>query len=100
VKIARVIGTVVCSIKHESFVGSKLLLVQPVDGNGRSIDKSLIAVDGAQAGIGDFVLVVQEGRSARQVMQSKNAPCEAVIVGVIDHVVIHGKNKVLSLGTR
>jgi microcompartment protein CcmK/EutM len=84
VKIARVIGTVVCSIKHPDHVGAKLLLVGPVDADGNAAEPVFVAIDAAQAGIGDYVLVVEEGKSARQVLQSKTAPVEAIVIGVID----------------
>ena len=95
-RMSRVIGTVVSTIKHETFRGHKLMLVQPVDASGRPFDPPFLAVDGAQAGIGDYVLVVQEGKSARMVMDSKDAPCEAVIVGVIDYVEFEGRQQRLA----
>jgi microcompartment protein CcmK/EutM len=62
------------------------MLIQPVDTHGKAYDDAIIAIDGAQAGIGDHVLVVFEGKGARQVMQDESVPCEAIIVGIIDHV--------------
>ena len=44
---------------------------------------------------GDYVLVLQEGKSARQVMGHAGAPCEAIVVGVIDHVQIDGRQRAL-----
>jgi ethanolamine utilization protein EutN len=87
---------VVSTVQHETFRGHKLLLVQPVDASGRPFDPPLLAVDAAQAGIGDYVLVVQEGKSARMVMGSKDAPCEAVIVGVIDYLQFEGRQQRLA----
>jgi len=94
-RLARVIGTLVSTVQHESFSGHKLLWVQPVDGAGRAVDAALIAVDGAQAGVGDYVLVVQEGKSARAVMENDKAPCEAVVAGVIDYIEIGGRQQPL-----
>ena len=88
--MARVIGTLVSSMKHESLSGYKILWVQPVSDQGIPVDAAFLAIDGAQAGIGDYVLVVQEGKSARAVMESADAPCEAVVVGVIDYLQIGG----------
>ena len=96
-KIARVIGSLVATVKHPDHAGAKMLLVAPIDDDGRQSDLALVAIDAAQAGIGDYVLVVEEGKSARQVMDSESAPCEAIIVGVIDHVQVGGER--LRLGT-
>jgi len=94
--MARVVGTVVTTVKLESFEGFKLLVVQPVDYRGANVDQSFVAIDAAQAGIGNYVLVVEEGKSARQVLQRDTLPCEAVIVGVIDHLMFGGRRRYLS----
>ena len=98
-KIARVIGSVVSTVKHSDHAGAKLLLVGPVDADGKPCEPGFIAIDAAQAGIGDYVLVVEEGKSARQVLGCKTAPVEAIIVGVIDHVHAGGESRRLSPGT-
>ncbi len=95
-KIARVTGTLVSTIKHQDHVGAKLLLVTPVDCDARPSEPAFIAIDAAQAGIGDYVLVVEEGKSARQVLDSQSAPCEAIIVGVIDYVMTHGHQRIIA----
>ncbi|MBI5501448.1 MAG: EutN/CcmL family microcompartment protein [Deltaproteobacteria bacterium] len=94
-RLARVIGTVVASVQDARFDGQKLLLVQPVDEHAKPVDRTLLAVDAAQAGVGDYVLVVQEGKSARAVMGVPDAPCEAIIVGVVDHVQTGGEQRFL-----
>ncbi len=94
-KLARVIGQVVSTVKDERQVGWKLLLVQPVDTEGQPQGASLVAIDAAQAGVGDHVLLLAEGKSARQVMNSDDAPCEAIVVGVIDHIQTGGRQRAL-----
>ncbi len=84
--IAKVIGTVVATVKHPTFHAKKLLLVQPLHLPGEAADDAFIAVDAAHAGIGDTVLVCQEGNSTRQVVNEPNAPIRSSIVGVIDSV--------------
>ena len=79
-------GNVVATIKHEAFSGQKLLIVDQIDPDGQLTGKYDICVDTAQAGIGDRVLVLDEGNGARQVLQMKNAPIRAVIVGIIDEM--------------
>ena len=83
-KLCRVVGNVVSTIKTESHQNCKLLIVSPINENGETLGDSFIAIDGAQAGIGDTVLIVEEGGSARDVMQKPDGAIDAVIVGIVD----------------
>lgn len=83
---ARVVGDVVATTKHADLLGEKLLLVQPVSASGEPRGKAVIAVDRAQAGTGDWVLVADEGNTAAQVRQRARGPVRTIIVGVIDAV--------------
>ena len=65
-RIGRVTGALVSTQKHEKLDGAKLLLVQPIDADGHASGVTVLAVDAAQAGIGDIVLLVMEGRAAGQ----------------------------------
>ena len=85
-QLARVVGSVVATRKHESLRGAALLLVQPIDGAGADQGSPLLAVDAAQAGAGDRVLLVMEARAAATALHRRTAPVEAAIVGVVDHV--------------
>lgn len=82
--IGKVLGTVVSTIKHPAFFRWKLLVVQPMHLPGEAIEDDFIAIDAAHAGVGDTVLVCQEGNSTRQVMGNPNAPVRSSIVAVID----------------
>ena len=86
--IGRVSGNIVATIKHEAFNGRKLLIVDKLDESGNPTDSYDICVDTVQAGVGDKVLVLDEGNGARQVLQLKSAPIRAVIVGIVDDVAI------------
>ena len=89
--IGRVSGTVVATIKNELFEGRKLLLVDKLDLEGLSTPKYDIAVDMVQAGVGDLVLVLDEGNSARQIVDREPlGAIRAVIVGIVDEVDIVG----------
>lgn len=66
--IGRVAGTVVATVKHEAFHGHKLLLVDRLDLAGQPTAEYDICVDMARAGVGDRVLVLDEGNGARQVL--------------------------------
>ena len=88
--LAKVVATVVSTEKHPHYRGHKILVVQPVDPEGRPKGRSLLAVDGVQAGIGDTVLVVDEGGSARAVIGEEGAvtirTAICAIVDRVDHV--------------
>jgi len=85
--IGRVSGTVVATIKNELFEGRKLLMVDKLDLAGQPTAKYDIAVDMVQAGVGDLVLVLDEGNSARQILDREPlGAIRAVIVGIIDAV--------------
>ncbi len=85
-QLARVTGTVVATRKHEKLLGAKLLLVQPLDAGGAAHGAPLLAVDAAQAGVGEHVLVVQEGRAAVAAIRRPAAPADTAIVGIVDRV--------------
>lgn len=89
--IGRVSGTVVATIKNELFEGRKLLVVDKLDLGGQPTTKYDIAVDMVQAGEGDLVLVLDEGNSARQVVDREpDGAIRAVIVGIVDEVEVEG----------
>ena len=83
--LGRVVGSVVSTIKDRNFKGEKLLLVQPVDVDGSEQGGTFIALDRANAGKGDQVLVNKEGGGAA-IMYGRKMPVQAVIVGVVDQV--------------
>ena len=87
---ARVTGNVVCTQKDEKLVGTKLMLLQPVDLGGQAKGTPIVAVDAVGAGEGEMVLVVQ-GSSARQTSRTNNTPVDAVIFAIVDTVEQHGK---------
>ena len=89
-KIARVIGTTISTIKDEKVRGSKLLILRQTDETGEFIGKSFVAVDLVDAGVDDLVLT-GEGSSARQTYQTKDCPVDAVVIAVIDHLEVDGE---------
>ena len=88
--IAKVIGTVVATIKISHLDGHKLLLVDQLDLQGEETGYYDIAVDVVQAGPGDTVLVIDEGNGARQVLGLDPGAVRAVVVGVVDEVSLSG----------
>jgi microcompartment protein CcmK/EutM len=89
--IGRVTGTVVATIHHQTFDAHKTLLVDMLDLDGQPTGYYDIAVDVVQAGVGDVVLVLDEGNSARQLVgQEPDGAIRAVIVGVVDEITVTG----------
>lgn len=85
-RLGRVTGNVVATVKHPALQGRKLLMVQPIDPYGKDSGEVVIALDQVQAGPGDRVLLLEEGNSSRQIIQYENAPVRCLIVGIVDHV--------------
>jgi ethanolamine utilization protein EutN len=87
--LGRVVGTVVATQKNAQLEGSKLLLVQPLDLDGREKGATVLAIDGVDAGEGDRVLLIQDGRSAQLVLGRGVAAVDAAVIGVVDAVELH-----------
>ncbi len=82
--LSKVTGTIVSTQKNETLHEYKLLIVQPIDLEGNPIGRDMLAIDRVDAGVGDTVLVLQEGASAQQVLNRKNVPVHTVVVAVVD----------------
>ncbi len=80
--IGTVVGEVYSTINHPFYDGKKLLIVQKAQTAGDYI----IAIDSVGAGVGQSVLILDEGNGARQVLESSNGPVRTVIVGIIDSI--------------
>lgn len=92
--IGKVIGNVVSTVKISHLDGRKLLVVDQLDLRGQETGSYDIAVDVAQAGVGDTVLVIDEGNGARQILGLDPGAVRAVIVGVVDEVSLHDSGMV------
>jgi ethanolamine utilization protein EutN len=91
VKLARVIAQVVATQKHSFYEGQKTFLVKHVNLDSQEEGVPFVAVDRVQAGVGDLVLLMQEGSSARHMFNEPEAPVRSTIVGIVDHVEISDK---------
>ena len=84
--IGTVRGTITSTINHPFYDGKKLLVVEKEDFAGKP-GGYLIAIDGGVGvGVGERVLVIDEGNSARQVVRDPQAPLRSIIVGIVDRV--------------
>ena len=84
--LGKVIGNVVSTIKLPVYKGYKILIVQPVNDKEEPQGESVLALDTVQAGVGDTVLVIDEGNSSRLIMNNSTAPVRTMIVGIVDAV--------------
>ena len=84
--LGEVVGTVVSPVQIKILDGQKLLIVRPVKPDGSATGKTRIAIDKAQAGVGDVVLVLDEGNGGRQIMGDPKAPVKTIVVGVVDYI--------------
>ncbi len=84
--IGRVVGEIFSTINHEAYDQRKLLVVDKVTPGGAPTGDYLIAIDVTGAGVGETVLVIDEGNSARQIIERENAPVRSVVVGIIDAI--------------
>ena len=86
--IGKVCGTVHSTINHPFYDERKLLIVDKIAPPGIKADGYLIAIDTVDAGVGETVLVIDEGNSARQIVDDPEAPLRSIIVGIIDDIVV------------
>ena len=100
--LGKIKGSITSTIKHASLKAQKILIVEPLNScwpldsslrwndkgvcrNDR-VGKAILALDAVQAGVGDTVLINQEGGSCRQVLKDDHAPVNHVVVGIVDSV--------------
>lgn len=84
--LARVVGDVVATHRLEQLGARKLLLIRRLDLDDREVGAEVIALDVIGVGVGEKVLVVQEGNAARSLFRNPRIPAQAVVVGVVDRV--------------
>lgn len=84
--LAKVLGNVVSTVKHPSLERRAVFAVQPLDADERPEGDSFLAVDDAQAGPGDTVIVLREGNGIRSILGDPKSPVRCLIVGVVDQV--------------
>ena len=88
--LGRVTGTLVASRKEPLMEGLALLIVRQLDESGEPSGSYVVAVDSVGAGVGEVVLYAS-GSSARQTSVTKDKPCDAVIMAIVDQWDIDGE---------
>jgi len=87
--LAKVIANVVADTKIDDYKNLKIMMVQEIDHTGRDNGKMVLAVDHAQAGIGDTVIICDEGGSARMLLDAPTImTIRTVIAGIVDDVTL------------
>ena len=85
--LARVLGNVVATQKNERYASARVMLCQPLTPEGAESGVALLALDSVGAGVGDVVLIVQEGWGASPAATGKaGAAIDSAIVGVVDRI--------------
>jgi len=85
--LAKVVGSVVATQKNHRYQNAHVMLCQQITPEGDETGSTLLALDAVDAGVGDTVLIVQEGWSASTVATGKaGAAIDSAIVGVVDRI--------------
>ena len=97
-KIAKVVGNLISTIKDKSFKNYKLLIVEFLNPDGTPDGKRQIAFDVAHAGVGDIVLVNIDGGAANIFTSDKELIADLTVCGVLDSFTINGKQTIAQHG--
>jgi len=85
-KLGRVIGNAVSTIKNPAYDNAKLMVVQPLDLDLQPTGRTHLAVDLVGAGPGEVVIVAEEGRGARELLDNPRSPIRTTLIGIVDRV--------------
>lgn len=89
-KLGRIVGNAVSTLKHQAYHSKSLLLVEPVNPHGECIGPAIVAVDYVGAGIGEYVLLGGAPGQAKDVFGIDIAPIKEMVMGIIDEVEMDG----------
>lgn len=88
--LARVVGNIVATQKNPRYATARVMLCQQITPEGEETGLSLLALDSVDSGVGDTVLIVQEGWGASTAATGEpGAAIDSAIVGVVDYVDLH-----------
>ena len=82
-RMARVLGTVVCTVKNPALVGKKIMIIKPINRRGETLGQALIALDSVGAGVGEAVYYVR-GKEATFPWHPEELSVDCSIVGILD----------------
>ena len=84
--VAVVTGEIVSTINHPFYDGQRMLVCERVHPDGKLTGKYVIAASAVDAGVGQQVLILDEGGSARLVVGDDTAPLRSLVVGIVDQI--------------
>lgn len=85
--IARVIGNIVATQKNQRYEGARIMLCRQITPEGEDMDYTCLALDAVDSGVGDIVVIAQEGWSASTASTGRpGAAIDSAIVGVVDYI--------------
>jgi ethanolamine utilization protein EutN len=84
-KLARVIGKVICTVKDPQLEGIKLRVIEPVDNTGKPLGSPIVAADSVSAGDDELVWWVT-AREATYCFPDRKIPADAAIIGIVDQL--------------
>jgi ethanolamine utilization protein EutN len=88
--LARVLGNIVATQKNPRYQNARVMLCQQITPEGEEMPTTILALDSVDAGVGDTVLIVQEGWGASTAATGEpGAAIDSAIVGVVDYVDLH-----------
>lgn len=84
--LGKVVGNIVSTHTIDPYKNRKILMVKPVTPDLKVKDKLILAIDTVSAGIGDIVLIIDEGGSANYILKDTQNVIRTVIVGIVDDI--------------
>jgi ethanolamine utilization protein EutN len=91
--LARVLGNVVATQKNFRYQNARIMLCQQITPEGDEMSNTILALDSVDAGVGDTVIIVQEGWGASTAATGEpGAAIDSAIVGVVDTIDLHRSN--------
>lgn len=84
--IARVEGSVICTVRHASLQGWRLLICQVLNDAGENMDYPLLALDNLGAGKHQKVVLTCDGKSVREKVGDQYSPARYMTMAIVDEV--------------
>lgn len=83
-QLAKIVGHATATVKHSSMTGWKLLIAQPLTKDDKADGEPQLIIDNLGAGVGDRVLICNDGAGTRKLMDSKHSPVRWFVMGICD----------------
>lgn len=83
-QLAKVVGRATATVRHETLVGRRLLVVQPLDAKGGADGEPQLAIDDVGSRLGDRVMLTTDGSAVRELVGKENTPIRWAVIGIAD----------------